>query len=82
MPFGDLLNKSRVIHELKKWQSISKLTEPEIEEKTSENLGSILNFAVANIEFYSKKEIARDLNPKQFLKNFPILEKSDLRNCQ
>ena len=57
MPFGDLLNKSRVTHELKKWRSISKLTEPEIEEKTNENLSCILNFAVANIEFYSKKDI-------------------------
>lgn len=82
MPIGDFINKSRVTNELKKWRRISNLTEFEIEDKTNENLASILNFAVTNIEFYRKKEIARDLNPKQFLRNFPILEKSDLRTCR
>lgn len=79
MPAGDIMNKSYVIYELKKWRKQCRLTEEEMNKLQNRNLSKILDFASSEIEFYKNKQVKRQVNPKDWLKEFPILQKSDLK---
>ncbi|HEY9168503.1 MAG TPA: hypothetical protein VIN72_03360 [Lutibacter sp.] len=80
MPLGDLLTGTTVMKDLKKWRMIVSLSEQEIETYSQARLLKVLNFASTNIPFYRKHSQYRDDNPYIWIKQFPIMRKSIIRN--
>lgn len=81
LPLGDKLTGSSFIHELKKLRQISKLDSSELKKLHEEKLMTLMSHAKTKIPYYSKLEfeINTKLSPQENLKNFPILNKSTLK---
>jgi phenylacetate-CoA ligase len=79
LPFGDILNGSSVSKELNRWRSICKLNEKEIADLSEKNLKDILNFAVDRIEFYKNINPEYHADPYEWIKQFPVMRKSDVK---
>ncbi|MGB5982655.1 MAG: hypothetical protein WBG46_10985 [Nonlabens sp.] len=78
LPLGDLLNSSDFIKMLQYWRQVDLLSERELEDLQENNLRNILIHARENLSIYS--DIALKGNdPQKWIKQFPILEKSDLK---
>jgi phenylacetate-CoA ligase len=80
LPLGDLLNGSQVSKELKRWRKICTLSEEEISALSENNLKELLNFAVRNIPYYRQLNPAYHENPYQWIKQFPIMKKQDIKD--
>lgn len=80
LPAGDLALGTSFISELRRWRSISQLNERELNRLSVNNLERLLVFATGRVPFY-KKISARDKNdPVLWLKNFPVVDKTDYNN--
>lgn len=79
LPLGDLINGSTVSKELKRWRKICTLSEKEIEALSEKNLKNLLNFAVNEIPYYKQLNPVYHDDPYVWIKQFPIMRKSDIR---
>jgi phenylacetate-CoA ligase len=79
MPLGDLLTGSRVMNELRKWNKISKYSEEKIQELAYTKLLKLLNFATQYVPFYAQFSNSKANNPYEWIKNFPIMYKRDVK---
>ncbi|MBN1118686.1 MAG: phenylacetate--CoA ligase family protein [Bacteroidales bacterium] len=82
LPIGDLINGSSVSKELKRWRKICTLSETEINELSERNLKNTLAFAIKNVPYYANLNMEYHDNPYQWLKKFPIMDKSKIRIFQ
>ena len=78
LPIGDFINKSSYVKQLKYWRKVDSLSEIELEKLQKKNLKSILEHTVNNVSKYSSIQL-KGSNPYQWLSNFPILTKDDIR---
>ena len=78
MPLGDLINGSKVIANLRKWRQISKLSELEIERLQKKNLMELLIHTTENIPYYRQYSKYKSDDPKEWIKNFPVMKKTDI----
>jgi len=79
LPIGDLLNRSSYIRQLKYWRTVDQLQESEITDLQEQNLGKLLNYAIENVPYYSDV-VTKEGDDKVSIYDFPILEKSIIRN--
>lgn len=68
--------------ELVEWRRICGLSEREIEKLATANLLNLLSYSVSQIPYYRKYNLGFHENPYDWIKNFPILTKESLRECQ
>lgn len=77
LPIGDLAFGTSFIRELKNWRRISSLNKDELNKLSLGKLGRILDFASSKIPFYrllSKGDLS---DPLSWLKDFPVVDKTD-----
>ena len=79
LPLGDRLIGSSFIRELKRLRELDTLSEKALERLQREKLSTLLSHAVKNSPFYAELEAMYDEDPVKFLKKFPIMDKSTLR---
>ena len=79
LPFGDKLTGSSFMKELKALRIQDEMSEKELDLLQKKKLQELLEYAVKNSPYYKQFAEKSDENPIAFLKNFPILEKSILR---
>lgn len=80
LPSGDLLLGTSFISEFKKWCQISLLKEAELGRLSMDNLRNLLVNATANVPYYKKFSYNNSANPIAWLKEFPVVDKSDFNN--
>ena len=81
LPIGDFINNSQFIKDLRYWRNVDTYSEKELKQLQASNLKKLLKHAVSKATYY--KGIAlRGNSPIEWLSNFPILSKEDLRNNQ
>ena len=78
LPIGDLLNNSSYIDQLKYWRKVDTYSENELLELQHKNLKKTLINAVNSVPFYKKIQLKGN-DPVEWLKEFPILTKDNLR---
>jgi len=79
LPLGDILLRTSFIKKLKKWRSYKDMTTDELMNIQRESLKNHLEFVVKHVEEY--KDIKLEGNtPEEWLTNFPILTKENLRS--
>ncbi|MCK4235973.1 MAG: phenylacetate--CoA ligase family protein, partial [Candidatus Krumholzibacteria bacterium] len=79
LPVGDLIFGYSFIKELDNWRSIQELSAKEISELQERNLRGLLQHATRNVPYYRNRNIPFNENPYEWIKNFPILRKSDIK---
>ena len=79
MPLGDLVIGSTVMKDLKKWRKVVSLSEAEIDIYSETKLLKLLKFATKNIPYYKKFGEFSDDNPYLWIKQFPIMNKSIIK---
>ena len=79
LPIGDFLNNSSYKEQLKYWRKVDSFSEEKLENLQKRNLKNILLHAIENTQKY-KSIILQGDNPVNWLQNFPILNKKDIRN--
>ena len=79
LPLGDVLVGSSFMKELKNLRYQDTLLETELEELQKEKLSKLLSYAVNNSSYYAEFKDIYEENPVKFLKKFPILDKTTLR---
>lgn len=80
MPLGDILNRTQIMGQLNYWRGVCNLTEKELIDLSSNNLNTVLKYAISSIPFYSTLAIEHKVNPLELLSTFPIMNKADIRN--
>lgn len=80
LPSGDLLLGTSFISELRKWRKISLLNEAELQKLSMENLLYLLSEATARVPYYKEFAHKSSSDPIAWLKEFPIVDKSDYNN--
>ncbi len=80
LPLGDILVGSSFMKELKNLRYQDTLTEEQLEQLQKEKLSKLLFYAVNNSTHYAKFKDMYEEDPVKFLKKFPILDKTTLRN--
>lgn len=80
MPLGDIFNHTQIIGKLNYWRGISLLSEKELKDLASNNLATILKFAISSIPYYSNLGIEYKFKPEKLLSVFPIMYKADIKN--
>jgi phenylacetate-CoA ligase len=80
LPSGDLLLGTNFISELRKWRKISRLKEAELRELSIINLRKLLAYATANVPYYRTYSQNGKSDPVAWLKEFPVVDKSDYNN--
>lgn len=79
LPIGDFINKSSYLKQLKYWRKLDSYSKVELENLQKKNLKVILEHAVTNVPKYKSVNL-KGHNPYEWLKQFPILTKDDIRN--
>lgn len=79
LPLGDLLTGSTVMKRFRYWKQITSLSENEISEHAEDKLKKVLNFAVNKIPFYKQNKPLMKENPYEWIKGFPIITKSIIK---
>lgn len=78
LPFGDVLNGSQVIRQLRIWRRIQALPESKILEMQRQKLSAMLHHAATTIPYYSGMPVQSG-DPEGWLKSFPVLKKVDIK---
>lgn len=78
LPLGDFFNKSAYIKQLRYWRRLDTFSEEKLENVQTENLEKILKFTVNTIPAYNKI-VLQGNKPSEWLSQFPILRKQDLK---
>ncbi|WP_152287190.1 phenylacetate--CoA ligase family protein [Flavicella marina] len=78
LPIGDWLNGGSFVKKLKYWRQIDLLDEEDLEILQADNLKLLLKHAIDKTKFYQNIEFKGN-SPNEWLQNFPILSKNDLR---
>lgn len=80
LPTGDFLLGTSFGRELIKWRKIFRMSETELERLSIDNLRKLLIFATNHVPSY-KKDAPKELpDTIEWLKTFPVIEKSDYNN--
>lgn len=80
LPCGDFVLRTSFISELKKWRKISLLNEEEIQKLSMENLSNLLVHATTHVPYYKQFAHTNSGDPGAWLKEFPVIDKSDFNN--
>jgi len=76
MPFGDFLNSSSILSDLRRWKEITFLNEEQLIKLERTKLQKLLNHAVKNVDAYQSLKTFEQADPYQWLANFPVLKKN------
>lgn len=79
LPFSDQILGTTFHKELVKLRDQQYLSNNEIENLQSENIYSLLRFSLDNIPYYRKLNISFDSDPYKWVKKFPVLTKSIIK---
>ncbi len=79
LPLGDFALGTYYIKGLKKWRKIQKLSESQLKDLQKSNLQKVLEHCSKNVPYYSHLNIPSDENPYVWLKKFPLLYKSTIK---
>ena len=79
LPIGDFFVGSIYIKSLKRWRKIDGYTLEELEELQEKRLAEVLRFSVDTIPYYKHMLLSPKKSAPDWLQQFPILEKDDLR---
>ena len=79
LPAGDLVLGSSFIKGLRKWRKIQNLSEEELIKLQKDNLQKMLDHISTNVPYYSKLNIEKKSDPYEWLKGFPLLYKSTIK---
>ena len=78
LPVGDVLTSNSFLRNLKRWRSIDKLNEVELNTLQIQNLTKLLDHACEKSPYYRGLNLRGD-NPIERLESFPVLTKDILR---
>ncbi len=82
LPMGDAATRSTVMKELRGLRDACLLSEAALAELQKERLGHLLQHASEKSPYYRDLRITPSDDPEQWLKRFPILEKTVVRSLQ
>lgn len=82
LPAGDYFIGNSFIKQLKELREITKLKEEQIQQLQLKKLADILNYGISNSEYYKSLNTLKESDPVKWLKQFPILDKTILREKQ
>lgn len=80
LPLGDRVLRTELMATLRQWRQIQHLPAPELARMQRANLASLLEHASRTVPYYAGLGVARDEDPYEWLRRFPILTKSVLRD--
>lgn len=80
LPFGEFIHGSGFMESLKEWRKTERLSSGEVDLIQHKRLAGLLNHAVKNIPFYKAYEQNKDQDPKLWIKAFPIMYKSTIKD--
>lgn len=79
LPFGDLITGQNVYEKFRQWKRISNLSENQINQLETDKLIKLLDFVTKDIPFYKTYIHYKDPNPFIWIKQFPIMNKSIIK---
>lgn len=79
LPVGDLLLRTEFMAELRRWRRIQHLPAAELDRLQRDGLRTLLAHASRAVPHYRDLGVAPDDDPYLWLRRFPILTKTDLR---
>ena len=78
LPIGDRMLHTEFMSTLRRWRQLQYLPEHELEQIQRRALAELLEFATSTVPHYRSLRDARDDDPMEWLRSFPILRKRDL----
>lgn len=79
MPAGDAILGVAFMQELRNWRKLDQLPPQQIQSLQEERLTRLLKHASTAIPFYKKLPVQPKDDPREWLRGFPIMHKSDIR---
>lgn len=80
LPLGDVIMRTEFMRELRRWRRIQHLGADELAARERHGLTQLLRHATKQVPHYRDLDVTPSEDPHEWLRRFPVLTKSDLRN--